>query len=395
MPKRVGNIFGEVACDGNARAAITNASRGKRERPTVKHALNEIERHSAELVSLVGERRYAPSPSINVMILDGPHKKVRKIAIPKFWPDQCVHWMVMQVVQPLIVKGMYEHNCGSIPGRGSKAALDYVQKALETDPQHCAWCLKLDVEKYYEHINHDLLKQKFRRIIKDPDVLRLLDLIIDSYEIGVPIGYYTSQWFANFYLQDIDHRIKEQLHVPHYVRYMDDMLLMGSNKRELLRAKKIIENWFAEIGLKIRTNVENPSKKNWEIFRPREVGIEFIGTRFVPEKVSETAHLYCWHREMNKQTMLRMTRTFRKIALKGYLSYEDACAVVSYYGIARSGNNWQFEKKWLRPFVSFERAKEVVSIESRKPRTIKKKLRSQRRWSVARCDGEYTAGNHV
>lgn len=98
MPKRVGNIFGEVACDGNARAAITNASRGKRERPTVKHALNEIERHSAELVSLVGERRYAPSPSINVMILDGPHKKVRKIAIPKFWPDQCVHWMVMQVV---------------------------------------------------------------------------------------------------------------------------------------------------------------------------------------------------------------------------------------------------------------------------------------------------------
>ena len=53
----VGNIFGEVACDGNARAAITNASRGKRERPTVKHALNEIERHSAELVSLVGERR--------------------------------------------------------------------------------------------------------------------------------------------------------------------------------------------------------------------------------------------------------------------------------------------------------------------------------------------------
>lgn len=70
------------------------------------------------------------------------------------------------------------------------------------------------------------------RVIKDRDTLDLIDKIIDSTDKGVPIGNYTSQWFANFFLQDLDHYIKEELKVPYYLRYMDDMVLFHRNKKD-------------------------------------------------------------------------------------------------------------------------------------------------------------------
>ena len=85
------------------------------------------------------------------------------------------------------------------------------------------WVLKCDVRKYFYRINHDVLKTQLRRLIKDRDVLWLLDMIIDSTEgPGIPIGNHTSQWFAILYLSDMDHMIKERLGIKYYGRYMDD-----------------------------------------------------------------------------------------------------------------------------------------------------------------------------
>ena len=366
MPKRIGHFFHQVASTDNGKMGIRFASLGKRERHDVKKVLDDPERYSKELETMLLEKRYTPSPSVRLIIKDGPHKKEREILIPRFYPDQCIHWMLMLQVEPIIMRGMYEYSCGSIPGRGTKYALDAVHRALTNDPKNCVWCMKLDVEKFYQNIDHACLKVMFRRIIKDPDVLWLVDSIIDCTERGVPIGYYTSQWFANFYLQAIDHYIKEQLRIPHFVRYVDDMLLMSSSKRQLLKAKQAIERELASVGLKIRNNIDNPSKRNWEIFKPRETGLEFIGTKFVPIRVSECKHRYIWMRTMTRDNMLRISRRMRRIHSKGELNFDDACAVISYYGIVRSGNNWRFEVKWMRPHVTFEKARKVVSNEVKK-----------------------------
>lgn len=366
MPKRKGHFFHEIANIENAKMAIRFASLGKRQRHDVKTVLDDPDKYGKELVTMLLNRQYTPSPSVCLVIKDGPNKKEREIFIPRFYPDQCIHWMLMLQVEPIIMRGMYEYSCGSIPKRGTKYALDAVHRALTNDPKNCVWCMKLDVEKFYQSINHDCLKAMFRKVIKDPDVLWLIDTIIDCVNQGVPIGYYTSQWFANFYLQSIDHFIKEQLHIPHFVRYVDDILLMSSSKRQLIKAKQAIEQKMSPIGLRIRNNIITPTKRNWEIFRPRETGLEFIGTKFVPIRISEDKHRYIWMRTLTRDTMLRISRRMRRIRRKGHLNFDDASAVISYYGIVRSGNNWRFEVKWMRPNISFEQARKVVSDEVKK-----------------------------
>lgn len=75
-------------------------------------------------------------------------------------------------------------------------------------------------------------------------MLWLIDSIIDSSKEGLPIGNYTSQWFANFYLEDLDHYIKETLKVKYYIRYMDDMVLFSNNKKELKKVKLAIDDFL-------------------------------------------------------------------------------------------------------------------------------------------------------
>lgn len=112
---------------------------------------------------------------------------------------------------------------------------------------------KLDVRKYFDNISHDILLQKLTRLFKDKRLMIVFEKIIRSYnsgihnpnslvkcDKGVPIGNLTSQYFANYYLSQNDHFIKEQLYVPFYVRYMDDMLLMGNDKKVLKQQLQII-----------------------------------------------------------------------------------------------------------------------------------------------------------
>ena len=128
---------------------------------------------------------------------------------------------------------MYYWCCASIKGRGLHHGMRKLKKALVEDRKYTKYCLKLDIKKFYPNIDKQCLKDKFRRVIKDENTLWLIDSIIDSADSGVPIGNYTSQWFANFYLQDLDHYIKEELGIKYYIRYMDDMVLFSNNKKTI------------------------------------------------------------------------------------------------------------------------------------------------------------------
>lgn len=103
---------------------------------------------------------------------------------------------------------------------------------LAADPEGTAYCLKLDIRKFYPTIDHWILKTVVRRKIKDPEVLWLLDEIIDSAE-GVPIGNYIFQYLANLYLSELDHLLKEVAGVRYYYRYADDMVLLAGDKPTL------------------------------------------------------------------------------------------------------------------------------------------------------------------
>ena len=88
--------------------------------------------------------------------------------------------------------------------------------------------------------------------IKDKEFIQLISRVLENGGKGLPIGYYTSQWFSNFYLEGLDHLIKEQLDIKVYIRYVDDMLLVESNKRKLQKAIPTIKGYLATIKLELK-----------------------------------------------------------------------------------------------------------------------------------------------
>lgn len=122
-----------------------------------------------------------------MVIHDGARKKERTIFKPRFYPDQVIHWCLMQQIQPIIAKGMYEYTCASIPDRGIHYGSKYIKKILVRDRKNTKYALKLDVKKFYPSIDKEILKRKFMRVIKDRNTLDLIDKIIDSSEAGLPI----------------------------------------------------------------------------------------------------------------------------------------------------------------------------------------------------------------
>lgn len=353
--KRIGHLFERIIDIENIKLAIHNASKKKKRRPAVQKVLADVETHAAEVKRILESGDYKPSPYFVVEIVDNSSAKRRQIFKPKFYPDQVIHWAVMQVVQPVLFKGMYHYTCGSIPGRGGKHGYKAVKKWIQNDVQHTKYCLQIDVSKFYPSIKQPILKEMLRAKIKDPKCLDILDKIIDSTKNGLPIGNYSSQWLANFYLDGLDHYIKEKLKVKYYIRYMDDGVMFGNNKRKLHKARKEIEKYLASIGLSM--------KGNWQVFRTESRPLDFLGFRF-----------YRTHITLRRRNAVRIRRRVKKASRKPEMSFKDASAILSYLGWIYHSNSYGYMVKHVLPYVKIKKLKEVVRIESRKQHNASKSV---------------------
>lgn len=343
--KRIGFIYEQIYNLNNIKAAILNASLGKRKQKRVKAILNDLDFYANNIQEMLIDKKYKPTKPFTKEIQDVSSGKTRHIHKPNFYPDQIIHWALMQQIQPIIMKGMYEHNCGSVPNRGTSYGQKSIRKWLDSDYKNTKWCLKLDIRKFYPSIDNDILKKMFRKKIKDKSCLWLIDTIIDGNE-GQPIGYFTAQWFSNFFLEELDHFIKERLGVKYYVRYVDDLVLMDSNKRKLHKVRKLVETYLGSINLEL--------KDNWQVFKVNDRGIDFLGVRLFRNKTI-----------LRKRTALRIKRRINKIKKKGYLNEKDASAVVSYWGWMKRSNSFNFYQRHVKPVIPIKIARKVVSINAK------------------------------
>ena len=346
--KRYNHIFEKIVDEENIRNAIHKASKRKRKRASVIRILSNEDKYIKIIQDILINRTYYPSPYIVQKIYDGSRKKERTIYKPRFFPDQVIHWALMLQLESILGKRFYHYSCASLKGKGSKLAFKGTKKALRSP--RTKYCLKLDIQKYYPSVDREILKQKFRRVIKDEDTLWLLDTIIDGNETqgdGIPIGNYTSQWFANFYLDSLDKYIKEDLKVKHYIRYMDDMVIFHSNKRELWKIKEMIELYLQSEHLRL--------KRNWQMFVIEKRFLDFLGFRF-----------YRDHITLRRCNFLRIKRRFKKIYKKRGISFKDACAVVSYNGMLKCSDCNTYLRKYLYPYISLKKCRRVISNENRK-----------------------------
>ena len=159
--------------------------------------------------------------------------KRREIYAASF-PERVAFHAMMRICHPVFDDYQIYDSYASRVGKGTYAALDRVVFFA----RRYRWFAKLDVVKYFESLDHDVLKRQLRSQFKDAVLLRYFDLLIDDYHApqtgqGVPIGNLTSQYFANHYLSPADHHAKQELRVPGLVRYMDDVLLFNDDKAVL------------------------------------------------------------------------------------------------------------------------------------------------------------------
>lgn len=338
--KKVGYIYDKICDINNIKRAIIESSKGKRGRKDVEYVLSNINKKAIEIQQILLNESYIPSEYNVFSIREGSNNKERIIHSPKFFPDQIIHKILIQQIEDIIMKGMYYFSCASIKNRGIHYGAKYLTRWLKEDPIYTKYCFKLDITKFFPSVNKEKLKELFTYKIKDEKTLNLINTIIDSVEKGIPIGNYTSQWFANFYLQKLDHYIKEQLGVKYYMRYMDDMIILGNNKKKLHKIKNYIENFLSDYSLLI--------KNNWQIFKVDDRGIDFLGFRFFHYKII-----------LRKQLMLRIARKAMKTCK--VKSIKNLSAVISYYGWIYYSDSYNFKNNYIDPYININECKKMIS----------------------------------
>ncbi len=290
--KRYGNLYAQICDINNLRLAAQNAASGKRRRSEVTAFFARLEENLEQLHRELTEKRYKTSPYDVFVKFEGKRREIYKLP----FRDRVVHWAIMQVLEPIWTPQFTADTHACIKGRGMHSLLRKLREDLRNDPEGTAYCLKLDVRKFYPSIDHDKMKAVVRRKIKDPEVLWLLDGIIDSAP-GVPIGNYISQYFANLYLSELDHLLKEVAGVRYYYRYADDMVLLAGDKPTLHGWLVLINDWLNE---ERRVDL----KSNYQVFPVESRGIDFVG--YV------TFHTHCLARKKNKQGLCRELAKLRK-----------------------------------------------------------------------------------
>lgn len=343
--KSYNHLYEAVISETNRRAALTHAKRSKRFKRILKqrHLSDDaVVDMSREWISNYKNAKHTP-----VFIREGVKSKTRMILVPSA-EELFVQHCVVNVLKPIFCKGAYEHSYASIPGRGVHKGKKVIEKWIRTDPVNCKYALKMDIRHFFDSIPHEQLKVKLENTIHDEKMIDLLFRIINVTDVGIPIGFYTSQWLSNWYLQGLDHHIKENLHAKYYIRYMDDMVIFGRNKKALHRIREAVSRYLeCELGLTL--------KGNWQVFRfshgdGQGRDLDFMGFRFYHDRVT-----------LRKSIMYKASRKARKISKKRRLTIFDARQMLSYLGWLKSTDTYRAYEKWIKPNASFQRLKRKVS----------------------------------
>jgi retron-type reverse transcriptase len=271
--KRTGHLFAQVCSFKSLTEAALRAAKGKKAKPQVALFLWDLETEVIRLEKELRSKCYRPKPYRTFKIHD---PKERTICAADF-RDRVVHHAVCRVLEPIFERALIGDTYAC---RKNKGPLKAVKRAQAFSRRY-DYFVKLDVHKFFDSVDHGVLKDQLRRKVKDPDLLRLLDVFIDhpvpwtETGKGIPIGNLTSQHFANFHLSGLDHYIKEDLRIEGYVRYMDDLVLWAYEKDTLRDAADRIEGYLHD-RLCLRV------KEGGLLLAPVLQGVPFLGVRIFP-----------------------------------------------------------------------------------------------------------------
>lgn len=267
-----GHLFERVVSHDNLALAVWRAQRGKANKQEVRDFCADVERGIAEVrhMLLTGDMSRHPYRYFRI------HDPKERLICAAPFTLRVMHHALMNVCGPPMDSKQIANSFACRKGKGQYAALARAGAYHRRNE----WCLKLDVRKYFDSVSHAVLRRMLRTLFREPPLLRLFDRIIGSYQAGegrgLPIGNLTSQYLANHYLCAADHYAQETLRARGYVRYMDDMLLWGDDRAELLAQGKALRETLSDrLGLTLK------------VFQLRrtEQTTEFLGYRLASDRL--------------------------------------------------------------------------------------------------------------
>ena len=262
--KRVGHLMPEIVEWENLLLAFCRAERGlsdKHEADVYRENLDENLRFLRDGLA-DGSFPFGEYHSFEVR-----DPKTRMIHAPAFRERVAQH-AIFNLCEPIMEKKLIDDCFACRKGKGTHGALNRAQVFA----RRYKWYLKLDVRRYFDSVLHAQLLEMLGRVFKDAHLLKLFAQIIGGYETergrGLPIGSLASQFFANHYLSQLDRTCKQVLRIPGYLRYMDDFILWGHERDDLMEAREGVEKELHGIGLQL--------KKRAHPERVRD-GVPFLG----------------------------------------------------------------------------------------------------------------------
>ena len=301
MPKTVRNVFDKALTYNNLMKAHEKTQVCKTTKSNVIEFNLKKEEYISWLLEQIKTKKYKHGGYTQFYVTE---PKLRKIEASRYI-DRIVHrWCYDNFLEAAFVPQFIKESYACIKGKGMhRAALD-VQKGMRECKKKYGeyYILKMDIAKYFQSIDKEILFKIIKRKIKDKDVLWLIQEILNSQKQtkGLPIGNLTSQIFANVYYNEADWYIKQNLKVRYYYRYMDDSIILMHKKEDIKRVKEELTD-FINNELKLEFN----SKTN--IFKSKQ-GVNFCGY-----KINE------YRMKLNRQNVIRRSK---KVSLWTFWLYE-------------------------------------------------------------------------
>jgi len=352
MAKVFSNLYPQVCNFDNLYLAYRKARKGKRGRPPAASFEFSLEENLVQLREELTTKTYVPGPYVSFYI----HEPKRRLISAAPFRDRVVHHALFNVMDPIFERRFIHDSYANRVGKGTHRALDRCTRFARKMP----YVLQCDVKQFFPSVDHAILRRIIARVIVDEDVLWLVDRILDSgigvldeeYEMqwfpgddllaasrprGLPIGNLTSQFWANVYLNEVDHFVKRELKCRHFIRYVDDMLLFADDRRTLHHWRQALIEKLAEQRLVLHEG-------RAQVF-PVTEGIAFLGFRVFPT-----------HRRLKRAKGVSFQRRFKALQqqyVAGEFDLETLNASVQgWVSHASHGNTYGLRKAILSHPIS-------------------------------------------
>jgi retron-type reverse transcriptase len=308
--KTFNNLYNKIYDFANLHKAYLQARKCKRYKKEVLEFTNNLEANLIEIQNELIWHKYKPSQYRSFIVREPKERLI--LCLP--FKDRVVQHAIHNVIEPIFEKTFIKDSYACRKGKGTLRGLNRAEKFISKYSSDI-YCLKMDIRKYFYTIDHAVLKDLIKRKIRCKETLELLFGLIDSVDNpGLPIGSLLSQLFANVYLGSLDHFIKEELKVKHYVRYMDDMIILSENKKSL-------QNYLLQINNFILIRLHLSLNSKTQIF-PIKRGIDYLGYRQFQD-----------YRILRKRILKSNLKKFKKLIKIGVSMEELKTKIVAFMNI--------------------------------------------------------------